>query len=91
MLNRSILKVHEISQVLERLKADIKAMEPKVKDKTDKLLSVVPLLEAKKRVNEEVKANVLAEKREIEIKNSEIEEMMREVELKIKRAEPLLQ
>ena len=63
ILNRSILKVHQISMTLERLKKEIKEMEPQVKDKTDKLLSVVPILEKKKRASEEVKSIVIAEKR----------------------------
>lgn len=72
ILNRSILKVHEISQILEKLKVEIKDMEPKVKEKTQKLLEVVPILEAKKKVSQEVKVVVLNEKREIENKNAEI-------------------
>lgn len=44
ILNRSILKVHEISHILEKLKVDIKEMEPKVKEKTDRLRDVVPVL-----------------------------------------------
>lgn len=59
ILNRSILKVHEISQILEKLKVEIKEMEPKVKEKTQKLLEVVPILEAKKKVSQEVKVVVL--------------------------------
>lgn len=66
-------------------------MEPKVKEKTEKLLQVVPILEQKKRASQEVKVLVLNEKREIESRNSEIEEIMREVEEKIKKAEPILQ
>lgn len=42
------------------MKAELKAMEPQAKEKTEKLLSVVPVLEAKKKVNEEVKAYVLS-------------------------------
>jgi hypothetical protein len=38
-------------------------MEPKVKEKTQKLLEVVPILEAKKKVSQEVKVLVLNEKR----------------------------
>lgn len=60
ILNRSILKVHEISQILERLKVEIKEMEPRVKEKTQKLLEVVPILEAKKKVSQEVKVVVLS-------------------------------
>lgn len=35
--------------MLEKLKLEIKAMEPKVKEKTQKLLDVVPILDAKKK------------------------------------------
>jgi hypothetical protein len=66
ILNRSILKVYEISRTLEKLKEEIKEMEPKVKEKTEKLLSVVPILDKKKKANEEVRTMVLTEKREIE-------------------------
>lgn len=64
--------MHEISQILEKLKVEIKEMEPKVKEKTQKLLEVVPILEAKKKASQEVKVVVLNEKREIENKNAEI-------------------
>lgn len=65
ILNRSILKVHEISHILEKLKVDIKEMEPKVKEKTDRLRDVVPVLEAKKKASQDVRTVVLTEKREI--------------------------
>lgn len=34
VLNRSILKVHEIAQTLDRLREEVKEMEPRVKEKT---------------------------------------------------------
>lgn len=40
-------------------------MEPKVKEKTDRLRDVVPVLEAKKKVSQDVRTVVLTEKREI--------------------------
>jgi hypothetical protein len=55
--------VHEISHILEKLKVEIKEMEPKVKEKTQKLLEVVPVLEAKKKASQEVKRSVLNEKK----------------------------
>lgn len=66
VLNRSILKVHEIAQTLERLRAEVREMEPRVREKTERLREVVPVLEGKKRASQEVRGVVLAEKREIE-------------------------
>ena len=72
ILNRSILKVHEIAQILEKLKLEIKDMEPKVKEKTERLRQVVPILEAKKKASQDVRVLVLNEKREIEARKAEV-------------------
>jgi hypothetical protein len=51
--------VHEISQILEKLKLEIKEMEPRVREKTERLREVVPVLEEKKRASQDVRVLVL--------------------------------
>lgn len=62
--------MHEISQILEKLKAEIKEMEPRVREKTERLRDVVPVLEGKKKASQDARVLVLGEKREIEERNA---------------------
>lgn len=45
-------------------------MEPKVREKTEKLREVVPVLEAKKKASQDVRVLVLNEKRELEARKA---------------------
>ena len=84
------MKVAEITELLGKLKQSIKEMEPKVKEKTDKMVEVLAIMGEKQKLAEEVRVGVLSEKRDIEVRNREVEDMMQEVEAKIKHSEPIL-